>query len=196
MDIPQGPIELPDYSYAELPAPNAVDEQTIAQLDANIKHANWVQTHFCITEIRKINKFHPDFTNDIVQRYSNAFVDLFATGKTQVIKNMLRMVNEIFDMGQQINVEKAVYTFLPIILKKASTDLGHIKEMSQLILTSFAMNCGYDISFKSNSHLIQWPPASQSTKTSPSPNSPSSFSLNSSRESATRLGSSTPRPLS
>lgn len=39
--------------------------------------------------------------------------------------------------------------FLPIILKKSSTDLGHIKEMSQHVLTSFAMNCGYEISFKS-----------------------------------------------
>ena len=62
------------------------------------------------------------------------------------------MVKEIFDLGQQVNVEKAVYTFLPIILKKSSTDLGHIKEMSQHVLTSFAMNCGYDISFKSIFH--------------------------------------------
>lgn len=59
------------------------------------------------------------------------------------------MVKEIFDMGQQINVEKAVYAFLPIILKKSSTDLGHIKGMSQQVLLSFAANCGYDISFKS-----------------------------------------------
>ena len=50
---------------------------------------------YFITELRKINKIHPDFTSDIVQRYSNAFVDLFSTGKTQVIKNMLSMVNQM-----------------------------------------------------------------------------------------------------
>ena len=86
---------------------------------------------------------------DVLQRYSNAFVDLFNNGKTQIIKNLLRMVKELFDMGQQINVEKAVYTFFPIILKKSATDIGHIKTMSQHVLTSFALNCGYEISFKS-----------------------------------------------
>lgn len=37
------------------------------------------------------------------------------------------MVKEVFDQGKQTNVEKAVYLFLPILLKKSSTDLGHIK---------------------------------------------------------------------
>lgn len=77
--------------------------------------------------LRQIIKYNPDFTNDIVNRYSNAFVDLFVNGKTQIIKNLLRMVKEIFDIGNNNNVEKAVYLFLPILLKKSSTDLGHIK---------------------------------------------------------------------
>lgn len=46
-------------------------------------------------------------------------------------------------MGQNVNVEKAVYSFLPIIIKKSANDLGHIKEMSQHVLTSFTNNCGY-----------------------------------------------------
>ena len=171
--------------------PNVVDENTIAQLDANIKNANWVQTHFCVTEIRKIIKFQPNFATDIVQRYSNAFVDLFTNGKTQIIKNLLRMVKEIFDLGQQINVEKAVYSFLPIILKKSSTDLGHIKEMSQHVLYAFSLNCGYDISFKSISTLIQWPPASASTRIFPWLSSPSNSSPSSSRRWATKSPSST-----
>lgn len=93
--------------------------------------------------LRQIHKFYPNYIPDIVNRYSNAFLDLFANGKTQITKNLLRMVKEIFDQGQQVNVEKAVYTFLPILLKKSSTDIGHIKEMSQQVLTSFSNNCGY-----------------------------------------------------
>lgn len=85
----------------------------------------------------------------MIDRYSSAIVDLFNGGKTQIIKNLLRLVKEIFDMGRQINVEKAVYPFFPIILKKSSKDIGHIKSMSQSVLRSFASNCGYDISFKS-----------------------------------------------
>ena len=65
------------------------------------------------------------------------------------------MVKEIFDMGQQINVEGAVYVFLPIVLKKSSNDLGHIKEMSQQILISLSANCGYDISFRSKYSIIK-----------------------------------------
>lgn len=41
-------------------------------------------------------------------------------------------------MGRQVNVEKAVYPFLPLLLKKSVTEIGHIKEMSQLVLTSFS----------------------------------------------------------
>lgn len=140
---------MPDLDFMQLEAPPALDEQILNTLDANIKNPNWIQTHHCITMVRQLNKFQPNFTIDILQRYSNAFVDLFTLNKTQIIKNLLRMVKEIFDMGQQLNVEKAVYLFLPIILKKSSTDIGHIKEMSQLVLTSFAENCGYDISFRS-----------------------------------------------
>lgn len=54
--------------------------------------------------LRQIIKYNPDFTNDIVNRYSNAFVDLFVNGKTQIIKNLLRMVKEIFDIGNNNNV--------------------------------------------------------------------------------------------
>lgn len=104
--------------------------------------------------IRQIIKYSPNFIPDIVNRYSNPFVDLFTNGKTQIIKNLLRMVKEIFDHGKDSNLEKAVYVFLPILLKKSSTDLGHIKEMSQQALTSFSNNCGYDVSFVSNSFFI------------------------------------------
>lgn len=100
--------------------------------------------------LRQIIKYNPTFIPDIVHRYSNPFVDLFINGKTQIIKNLLRMVKEIFDNGKTCNLEKAVYVFLPILLKKSSTDLGHIKEMAQHVLTSFSNNCGYDASFVSN----------------------------------------------
>lgn len=104
--------------------------------------------------LRRITKYQPNLIPDIVNQYSNAFVDLFTNGKTQIIKNLLRMVKEIFDQGKLINVERAVYAFIPILLKKSSTDIGHIKEMSQQSLTSFSDNCGYDISFVSNSFLM------------------------------------------
>lgn len=101
--------------------------------------------------LRQINKFYPQYIPDVVNRYSNALLDLFNLGKTQIIKNILRFIKEIFDKGQEFNVEKAVYPFLPLLIKKSATEIGHIKEMSQLVLASFSDNCGYNISFISNS---------------------------------------------
>jgi len=154
MDTPQGPIEMPDLDTHQLEQPQCVDEQLLQTIDCNIKSSNWIQSHHCITMVRQVIKYHPDYTADIVNRYSIPFVDLFTNGKTQIIKNLLRMVKEIFDLGRKFNLEKAVFVFLPILLKKASTDLGHIKEMSQHVLTSFANNCGYDCSFISNLFFI------------------------------------------
>ena len=71
--------------------------------------------------IRKINKFFPQHISDVVSRYSNALVDLFTHGKTQISKNILRLIKEIFDRGQEVNVEKAVYPFLPLLLRKSAT---------------------------------------------------------------------------
>ncbi len=62
----------------------------------------------------------------------------------------MKLIKELFDAGQQINIEKAVYAFLPILIKKASTEIGSMKTMIQEVLTSFSNNCGYEISFVSN----------------------------------------------
>lgn len=71
--------------------------------------------------IRQINKFYPQYIPDVVSRYADPLLDLFNHGKTQIYKNILRLVKEVFDMGQQVNVEKAVYPFLPLLLKKSIT---------------------------------------------------------------------------
>lgn len=48
-----------------------------------------------------------------------------------MVKNILKLIKEIFDAGQNINVEKAVYSFLPVLIKKASTDIGSMKILAQ-----------------------------------------------------------------
>jgi hypothetical protein len=77
--------------------------------------------------LRQINKFFPQHIPDVLNRYSKALLDLFTQGKTQITKNILRFLKEIFDMGQTINVDKGVSEFLPILVKKSATEIGHIK---------------------------------------------------------------------
>lgn len=54
-------------------------------------------------------------------------------------------------------MEKAVATFLPVILKKAAVETGYIREMSQEVLTILTLNCGYDASFTSTLSTMQSP---------------------------------------
>ena len=104
--------------------------------------------------MRKINKYHSEFIPDILERFSSIILDLFNTGKTLLVKNILKLIKEMFDAGQQINVEKAVYAFLPVLIKKAATEIGNMKTIVQEVLTSFSANCGYDISFISKTYVL------------------------------------------
>ena len=150
MDSTNQPIEMPEIIFEELEEPPCLDENLLHQIDTLIKGNNWTESHQCITMVRQINKFYPQYIPDVIDRYGKPIHDLFEVKKTQISKNILRMMKEIFDMGKQINVEKAIYAFLPPLLKKSGTEIGHIKEMSQLVLASLAENCGYDISIVSN----------------------------------------------
>jgi hypothetical protein len=77
----------------------------------------------CITELRKINKYHPELIPNIIDQYSNTILDLLSTGKTLLIENILELIKELFNAGQQANLQNAVYAFLPILIKKAATEI-------------------------------------------------------------------------
>ena len=71
-----------------------------------------------------------------------------------VAKNVTCLIHEIFSIGKNINVETSVEQFLPVLIKKAATDIGKCKQMDQQVLTSFCNNCGYDVSFDSKNFVI------------------------------------------
>lgn len=77
--------------------------------------------------LRQIIKFYPIHIIDIIEKYSTTLAELFTNRKTQIEKNLLRLLKEIFDHGPDKDVSKAITVFVPILLKKAPTDLGHIK---------------------------------------------------------------------
>lgn len=45
--------------------------------------------------------------------------------------------------------------FLPVLVKKAVGEKGHIKDMSQEVLTVMANHCGYNRVFERNYALMQ-----------------------------------------
>lgn len=97
------------------------------QIDANIKGTHWSATYQCITMIRGICKAYPQHVLDIFVKYGMVLLDIFNNGATQNIKNMLKLLREIFIQGQTLNIESLVAAFLPPILKKAATESGQIK---------------------------------------------------------------------
>jgi len=46
-----------------------------------------------------------------------------------------------------MNVEKVVLTFVGLLLKKVTSEHGHLKQLASEALEQFVANCGYDVSF-------------------------------------------------
>lgn len=61
-------------------------------IETYIKGHSWTFSFNCITELRKINKYHPEYVPDIIERYSPTVLDLLNTGKTLLVKNILKFI--------------------------------------------------------------------------------------------------------
>lgn len=92
---------------------------------------------------------------NILDSFGISILDLLNTGKSLLVKNILLLIKQMFSNGQAINVEKAVYIFLPVLIKKASTDIGNMKLLAQEVLIIFSNSCGYECSLVSNYLFIQ-----------------------------------------
>lgn len=138
-----------EFSYENLQQPPSLDQALIGMMDQSIKSTQWSETYNVVTMMRSINKFFPQFTPNLIGKYSADLLKLISNGKPMIIKNVNCLVHEIFLIGKNINVEKTVETFLPVLIKKAALDFGNHKKMDQAVLTAFCNNCGYDISFES-----------------------------------------------
>ena len=56
-----------------------------------------------MTELRKINKFHPEFVPDIIESFSETILELLSTGKPLLVKNIFRLLKELFDAGKEVS---------------------------------------------------------------------------------------------
>lgn len=81
--------------------------------------------------IRSICKNFPQYIPDIFAKYGPAVLDLISHPTTQLLKNMLLMLKEIFAHGVEVNLQGCVAAFLPLMAKKAAMDSGVMKEMCQ-----------------------------------------------------------------
>lgn len=72
--------------------------------------------------LRSICKAYPQFTPDIFTKYGPTILDLFGHATTLLIKNILKLLYEIFGLGIEVNLEGCVNAFLPILFKKAANE--------------------------------------------------------------------------
>lgn len=135
-------------AFEQLPMTQPLSEQLIAQMDT-LCGSGWQDNCQCITALRSINRFWPEQIVEVLSRYINNLCDMIATGKTQVLKNVFVLLREVFARGRQLNVEKIVRTFVGLLLKKVTTEHGHLKQLANEALDEFVSNCGYDSSFVS-----------------------------------------------
>jgi|JI6StandDraft_1071083.scaffolds.fasta_scaffold11101_7 hypothetical protein len=123
-----------------------LSEQLLLQMDV-MGHGSWQDNCQCLTALRSINRYWPEQIMEVLPRYFSPICDMISNGKTQVLKNAFMLLREVFARGRQLNVEKVVLTFVGLLLKKLTTEHGHLKQLSSEALDQFVANCGYDVSF-------------------------------------------------
>lgn len=77
-------------------------------MDKSIRSALWSETYNVVTMIRSINKHFPQFTPNVMEKYAPELLKMISNGKPMVVKNITCLVQEIFLIGKNINVEKTV----------------------------------------------------------------------------------------
>ena len=77
--------------------------------------------------IRSICKYYPQHITDIFVKYGMTLIEQFTNGTTLNIKNIFKLLREVFMQGRDLNIETLSAAFLPLIVKKAANDSGQIK---------------------------------------------------------------------
>ena len=105
--------------------------------------------------IRSICKFYPQYIPDLFTKYGPAILDFFNHSTTQLIKNVLTLLKEVFNNGVEVNLQVCVQAFLPLLIKKAAIDTcNKTKELCQQVLTVIAGKCCYCNTIESKSFDI------------------------------------------
>ena len=87
------------YEYGSLPNPPELNESLLNTLDTHIK-GHWKDSQQCITMLRPVCKFYPQYIPDIFIKYGPAILDFFNHTTTTVLyKNVLNLLMEIFNCG-------------------------------------------------------------------------------------------------
>ena len=148
-------IDTTLVDYENLQAPPELNQELTATLDAYIK-GNWKHSFQCITMIRSICKFYPQYIPDIFMTYGPAVLNLLNKSTPLLTKNVLRLLMEIFSKGLEVNLEGCVQALLPPLVKKSAMDTCSAnRESCQQILTVIATKCGYPNTLESKCSIIQ-----------------------------------------
>ncbi len=58
-------------------------------------------------------------------------IDLFNNSTTLNLKNICKLLREVFLMGRDLNIETLTSAFVPLIVKKAANDSGQVKQLAE-----------------------------------------------------------------
>jgi hypothetical protein len=130
----EGNANLPDtplFDYDSLPAPPELDNNLLTNLDQHIKGVHWTASHQCITMLRSIVKYFPQYIPDLFSKYGQPILEMLPNSTPILSKNILRLLKEVFMCGANVNVENCVAAFLPILVRKAASETGQMRETTQ-----------------------------------------------------------------
>ena len=96
-------VEVVMMEFENLEAPPELNEALLNNIDTFMKK-NWTYCFQCVNVIRSICKFYPQYIPDLFTKYGPAILDLFNHTTTLLIKNVLKLLMEIFNNGVEINL--------------------------------------------------------------------------------------------
>ena len=96
--------EVQEVDFENLPLPPNLDENLIGQMDMAIKSTQWVEIFNVVTMLRSINRHFPQFTPNVIGKYSGDLLHQLSKGKPKIVKNVEKLIKEVFLIGKQINV--------------------------------------------------------------------------------------------
>jgi hypothetical protein len=85
-------LEQPEITFDDLEHPNLTFNELITQIDCQMAHKAWQDYHQSITMMRILNRYFTLDFSFVFPKYVDFLQDLLNNGKTQITKNILRLI--------------------------------------------------------------------------------------------------------
>ncbi|CAK69001.1 unnamed protein product (macronuclear) [Paramecium tetraurelia] len=140
------PQTIQVIGFNELPQ---IDPNQLTQLAAETQQLfaygtkAWLQLFQAITNLRCINKYVPQYVNQLFEMFGQQVMIAIDDSKPKIQRNVVTFVNEVFSLGRSVQICPQIFqVFVPkLILKSQNSEHKQIKEECLVAVSNYILNC-------------------------------------------------------